>query len=63
MYKDYYGFTLKPFEIVPNPQFLYPSDPHRKALSYLEYGLKEGAGFILLTGEVGSGKTTILKDT
>jgi len=62
MYKEYYGFTLKPFEIVPNPQFLYPSDPHRKALSYLEYGLKEGAGFILLTGEVGSGKTTILKD-
>ena len=62
MYNEFFGFTLKPFEIVPNPQFLYPSDPHRKALSYLEYGLKEGAGFILLTGEVGSGKTTILKD-
>lgn len=61
MYERFYGFVRKPFELVPNPQFLYMSETHRKALSYLEYGVKSRAGFILLTGEIGSGKTTIIR--
>ena len=61
MYEKFYGFNKKPFELVPNPDFLYLSKVHRKALSYLEYGLSSRAGFILLTGDIGSGKTTIVR--
>ena len=61
MYKEFYGFQEKPFTIVPDPAFLYPSDKHRMALSYLEYGLMDGVGFILLSGEIGTGKTTLIK--
>lgn len=62
MYTDYFGLSAKPFELLPNPKFLYLSKGHRKALSYLQYGVQEHAGFTLLTGEVGSGKTTLLRD-
>lgn len=62
MYESYFGLTVKPFELVPNPRFLFNSRSHKKAISYLKYGLQERAGFILLTGEVGSGKTTIVRD-
>jgi len=62
MYEAFFGLQTKPFELVPNPRFLFLSQSHRKALSYLRYGLQERAGFILLTGEVGSGKTTIIRD-
>ena len=62
MYSQYFGLREKPFELLPNPGFLYPSKVHRKALAYLEYGLRERSGFILLTGEVGSGKTTIIRN-
>lgn len=62
MYSQYFGLREKPFELLPNPGFLYPSRVHRKALAYLEYGLRERSGFILLTGEVGSGKTTIIRN-
>jgi putative secretion ATPase (PEP-CTERM system associated) len=62
MYCKYFGLEKKPFELLPNPEFLYPSLTHKKALNYLEYGIHEGAGFILFTGEVGAGKTTIIKD-
>lgn len=62
MYETFFGLTTKPFELVPNPRFLYLSHSHRKVINYLHYGLKEGVGFILFTGEVGSGKTTILRD-
>lgn len=61
MYEDFYGFTEKPFQIVPNPEYLYKSQKHKAALTYLEYGLSENVGFLLLTGEVGSGKTTIIQ--
>jgi general secretion pathway protein A len=61
MYKEFYGFQEKPFNIVPDPAFLYLSDKHRMALSYLEYGLMDGVGFILLSGEIGTGKTTLIK--
>ena len=61
MYLKFYGFKEKPFQIVPNPAFLYKSIQHRNALTYLEYGLSENTGFILLTGEIGSGKTTLIQ--
>jgi general secretion pathway protein A len=62
MYKEFFGLTLKPFELVPNPRFLFLSRSHQKAINYLEYGICNQAGFILFTGEVGSGKTTILRN-
>ena len=61
MYEDFYNFNEKPFQIVPNPGYLYKSDKHQNALTYLEYGLSENVGFILLTGEIGSGKTTLIQ--
>jgi general secretion pathway protein A len=61
MYLKFYGFKEKPFQIVPNPRYLYRSEKHKKALSYLQYGLREDVGIILLTGEVGSGKTTLIQ--
>jgi type II secretory pathway predicted ATPase ExeA len=61
MYEEFYGFREKPFEIVPNPHYLYRSLKNDKALTYLEYGLSENLGFILLTGEIGSGKTTLIQ--
>jgi len=61
MYEEFYGFREKPFSIVPDPSFLYLSSKHRQALTYLEYGLTDKIGFILLTGEIGAGKTTIIK--
>ncbi|MBW2108861.1 MAG: type IV secretion system DNA-binding domain-containing protein, partial [Deltaproteobacteria bacterium] len=61
MYTSFYGFREKPFTIVSDPEFLYLSQKHRMALTYLEYGLMDGLGFILLTGEIGTGKTTLIK--
>jgi general secretion pathway protein A len=61
MYEHYFNFTVKPFELVPNPDFLYLSKSHQKAITYLTYGVKERTGFMLLTGEVGAGKTTLIR--
>jgi len=61
MYEEFYGFEEKPFQIVPNPAYLYLSPKHKNALSCLEYGLNDNVGFILLTGEIGSGKTTLIR--
>ena len=61
MYEKFYGLNEKPFNIVPNPAYLYRSEKHQDALTYLEYGLMEGTGFILLTGEIGTGKTTLVR--
>ena len=61
MYQRFYGLKEKPFQIVPSPDFLYMSPAHESALTYLEYGLMENVGFILLTGEVGTGKTTLVR--
>ena len=61
MYTEFYGFREKPFSLVPDPGFLYPSSKHRMALTYLEYALMDGIGFVLLTGEIGAGKTTIIR--
>ena len=60
MYEKHFSFKFKPFELVPNPDFLFQSATHKKAITYLDYGIKEKIGFILLTGEIGAGKTTII---
>ena len=62
MYEKHFSFKYKPFELVPNPDFFFLSSTHKKAITYLDYGINEKAGFILMTGEVGSGKTTIIKN-
>ena len=62
MYKAFFGLHEKPFDLLPNPDFLYPSKAHKRALTYLSHGIRERAGFILLTGEVGSGKTTLIRN-
>ncbi len=59
MYQSYFNFSEDPFTISPNPRFLYLSERHREALAHLQYGVRENSGFILLTGEVGTGKTTV----
>ncbi len=60
MYEAFYGFREKPFNALPDPDFLYLSKKHEMALTYLEYGLSSQAGFMVLTGEVGAGKTTLI---
>jgi putative secretion ATPase (PEP-CTERM system associated) len=62
MYEAFFKLNKKPFELVPDPDFMYLSSSHRRALTYLDYGIRERAGFILLTGEVGSGKTTLIRE-
>ena len=59
MYDEYFGLRETPFSIAPNPRFLFMSERHREALAHLVYGVNSDGGFILLTGEVGTGKTTI----
>ena len=61
MYRRFFGFRGKPFSIAPDPRFLYLSDRHREALAHLLFGLGEGGGFVQLTGEVGTGKTTLCR--
>ncbi len=60
MYDDFYGLTGRPFQLTPDPAFYFESISHRKALSYLSYGLAQGEGFIVITGEVGAGKSTLV---
>ncbi len=61
MYQKHFGLTERPFSIAPDPRFLYMSRQHREALAHLLYGIGEGGGFVQLTGEVGTGKTTICR--
>lgn len=62
MYELYFNLRVKPFELLPDPNFIYLAKSHKKALTYLNYGIREKAGFILLTGDVGSGKTTLIRN-
>src|SRR6266850_7564110 len=61
MYTSFFGLNEKPFAITPDPRFLFLSERHAEALAHLIYGIKESGGFIQLTGEVGTGKTTIVR--
>ena len=61
MYLDFHGFREKPFNLTPDPRFVFLSKNHKEAFAHLLYGINNRAGFILLTGEVGSGKTTVLR--
>lgn len=60
MYDQFYGFSGRPFQLTPDPEFYFESNTHKKALSYLGYGLNQGEGFIVITGEVGAGKSTLV---
>ncbi len=61
MYRKYFGMKRSPFSIAPDPRYLYMSEQHREALAHLLYGIRSDGGFVLLTGEVGTGKTTICR--
>lgn len=61
MYQDFYGFRESPFNITPDPRFLFFSDRHREAFNHVLFGIRERKGFIQLTGEVGAGKTTVCR--
>lgn len=60
MYDDHYGLTGRPFQLTPDPRFWFETATHRKAMAYLGYGLSQGEGFIVITGDVGAGKTTLV---
>jgi putative secretion ATPase (PEP-CTERM system associated) len=62
MYESYYGFTERPFQLSPDPRFFFATSHHQRALSYLQYGLDQGEGFIVITGPIGTGKTTIARN-
>jgi general secretion pathway protein A len=61
VYLEFYGLTQAPFDITPNPRFLFNSAKHREAINHLLYGIRERKGFVQLTGEVGAGKTTLCR--
>ncbi|CAD7779264.1 AAA domain protein [Candidatus Methanoperedenaceae archaeon GB50] len=61
MYLNFYGLKEKPFQLFPDPSYFFLSSKHKTALNYLEYGILNNVGFIVITGEIGSGKTTLIK--
>src|SRR3982751_5400279 len=61
MYLQFFGLKQEPFSIAPDPRYLFMSKRHREALAHLVYGLRGGGGFVLLTGEIGAGKTTVCR--
>lgn len=61
MYEEFYGLKERPFTLIPDPDYLYLSPQHKLAKAYLEYGISQRVGFVVLTGEIGAGKTTLIK--
>jgi len=61
MYEEYYGFAEKPFSLTPDPKFLYKSEPHSNALELLQYAVRRREGFVVITGDIGTGKTTLCR--
>jgi len=61
MYARFFGLRQQPFSIAPDPRYLFMSERHREALAHLLYGVRGGGGFVLLTGEIGAGKTTVCR--
>lgn len=62
MYETFFSLTARPFQLNPDPAFYYGSRGHRRAMAYLEYGVHQGEGFIVITGEIGAGKTTLVRN-
>ena len=61
MYESFYGLHSKPFQLNPDPEFYFGSKQHRRAKAYLDYGVLRNDGFIVITGEIGAGKSTALR--
>jgi general secretion pathway protein A len=61
MYEDYYGFVEKPFSLTPDPKYLYRSESHAQAFELLHYGIRRREGFVVVTGDIGTGKTTLCR--
>jgi len=61
MYESFYNLTAKPFNLSPDPRFFFGSRGHKRAMSYLRYGINQGEGFIIITGDIGTGKTTLVR--
>ena len=61
MYEDYYGFVEKPFSLTPDPKYLYKSESHANAIELLQYGIRRREGFVVVTGDIGTGKTTLCR--
>ena len=62
MYLEFFGLQEKPFSLTPDPRFLFLSDSHRQDLDHMVYGIQEREGFILIAGDIGTGKTTICRE-
>ena len=62
MYEAFYKLAGKPFQLNPDPQFFFHSKGHKRALAYMRYGLQQGQGFIIVTGDVGTGKTMLVNN-
>src|SRR5512140_3936515 len=61
MYEDYYGLTEKPFSLTPDPKYLYRSESHANAFELLQYAIQRREGFVVVTGDIGTGKTTLCR--
>src|SRR6185295_647104 len=61
MYEAYYHLRARPFQLSPDPRFFFSSRGHRRAMAYLVYGVHQGEGFLVITGEIGAGKTTLAR--
>ncbi|MDP2167379.1 MAG: hypothetical protein Q8J64_03495, partial [Thermodesulfovibrionales bacterium] len=61
IYNSFFGFNEDPFGVTPDPRFLYMSKKHEEAIAHLQFGINEHRGFAMLTGEIGSGKTTLVR--
>ena len=60
MYTEFYRLSGRPFQLTPDPRFYFDSATHHKAMAYLKFGLQQGEGFIIITGDIGAGKTTLV---
>src|SRR3982751_3695440 len=61
MYESYYGFSEKPFSLTPDPKYLYKSESHANAFDLLQYAIRRREGFVVVTGDIGTGKTTLCR--
>ena len=61
MYEEYYGFTEKPFSLTPDPKYLFKSESHGNAFDLLQYAIRRREGFVVITGDIGTGKTTLCR--